>query len=97
MGKTRIIVKIIRLFLFRNLSSERQVKARNPDATEAAGFITRIVRWPETGGHRRIAFRQLKTFVVSVQGCLATENSVSSNADPSRLHRAGHNPRGICL
>jgi hypothetical protein len=26
-GKTRIIVKIVRLFLFRNLSSERQVKA----------------------------------------------------------------------
>jgi hypothetical protein len=29
-GKTRIIVKIIWLFLFRNLSSERHVKACNP-------------------------------------------------------------------
>jgi hypothetical protein len=31
-----------------------------------------------------LAIRQLKTSVVSVQGCLAMENSVSSNADPSR-------------
>ena len=44
-GKTRIIVKVVGFFLFRNLSSERQVKARNPDATEAGGFITCLVRF----------------------------------------------------
>ena len=43
-GKNGIIIKIVRLFLFRNLGSERQVKARNPDATEAGGFITCLVR-----------------------------------------------------
>ena len=37
-------IKAVRFFLVRNLSSERQVKARNPDATEAGGFITCLVR-----------------------------------------------------
>jgi hypothetical protein len=40
---------------------------------------------------------QLKTSVVSVHVCLATEDPVSSNADLSRLHRAGHNPEVSCL
>jgi len=43
-GKTRIIVKVVSFFLFRNPSSERQFKASNPDATEAGGFIKHLVR-----------------------------------------------------
>jgi len=49
--------------------------------------------WPTSGGHQRNAFWQLKTSVVCVQVRLAKENSVSSNADPSRPDRAGHYPR----
>jgi hypothetical protein len=42
--KIGITIKIVRFFLFRNLSSERQVKARNPDATDAGGLITYLVQ-----------------------------------------------------
>jgi hypothetical protein len=62
-GKTRIIVKIVRLFLFLNLSSESQVKASNPDATEAAGFLTRIVRFLPSIGVDRGGTGSCKTLV----------------------------------
>ena len=71
--------------------------ARSELARMSASVDAGDLRWPTTGGHQRNAFWQLKTSVVCVQVRLAKENSVSSNADPSRPDRAGHNPRVGCL
>jgi hypothetical protein len=66
-GKTRIIVKIVRLF-FRDLSSERQVKARNPTASSGVGrYETGTFKTPVFWGP--IATRKTTRFSVRDEKC----------------------------
>ncbi len=95
-GKTRIIVKIVRLFLFRNLSSERQVKARNPDASSGVGrYETGTFKTPVFWGP--IATRKTTRFSVRDAKCKRRDPPCTElhgrYRRPKQLARNAKNPK----